>query len=82
MWRRFISNPVQNFVDLCSMCNVSVIILSHDWFGYYIHGRTVHGFGDMSLKEMHECLKREEVRVILDPITTYLREDDSKEMYL
>ena len=81
MWGRFISNPIQNFVDLCSLCNVSVVILSHDQFGYYIHGRTVHGFGDMSLKQMHECLKREEVRVIPDSIETNSRKDDTKEKH-
>ena len=64
------------------MCNVSVIILSHDQFGYYIHGRTVHGFGDTSLKEMHECLKREEVRIIMDPIITEFRKDVTNQMYL
>ncbi len=54
-------NPAQNFVDLCSLCNVSVMALTHDQYGYYIHGHTVHGRGDMNLKQMHQCLRREEV---------------------
>lgn len=68
IWNRFIDTAVQNFVDLCSLCNVSVVIMTHEQFGYYIHGRTVHGHGDMNLKEMHQCLKREEVFSLLTVI--------------
>lgn len=36
---RYVNNSVQQFVDVCSMANVSVFILKHETFGYYIHGR-------------------------------------------
>lgn len=36
---RYVNNSVQQFVDVCSMANVSVFILKYETFGYYIHGR-------------------------------------------
>lgn len=36
---RYVNNSVQQFVDVCSMANVSVFILQFETFGYYIHGR-------------------------------------------
>ncbi|XP_068179758.1 meckelin-like [Antennarius striatus] len=47
------------FVDLCSVSNISVLLLSHRCFGYYIHGRSVHGFADTNMEEMNNNLKRE-----------------------
>lgn len=35
--------------------------MSHLQFGYYIHGKSVHGHADTDMKEMFEQLKREEV---------------------
>ncbi len=61
IYERFIEDKVRNYVDLCSMSNVSVFILEDFQFGYYIHGRSVHGRSDTDMKEMHENLKREEV---------------------
>lgn len=43
------------------MSNVSMFIMAHGEFGYYIHGRSVHGRSDVNLKEMFEMLDREEV---------------------
>ncbi|XP_074646221.1 meckelin-like isoform X2 [Tubulanus polymorphus] len=59
-YERFIEDKVQNYVDLCSMSNVSVFIMANAQFGYYIHGRSVHGLADTGLKEMHDALHREE----------------------
>ncbi|XP_041513183.1 meckelin isoform X2 [Microtus oregoni] len=38
---------------------VSVFLLSHRCFGYYIHGRSVHGHADTNMEEMNMNLKRE-----------------------
>uniref|UniRef100_A0A8C4QDJ1 Meckelin n=1 Tax=Eptatretus burgeri TaxID=7764 RepID=A0A8C4QDJ1_EPTBU len=59
-YERFIEDKIRQFVDLCSMSNVSVLIFSHCNFGYYIHGRSVHGRGDASIDEMYTNLKKEE----------------------
>jgi len=61
IYERFFQHQIQQFVDLCSTANISVFILDTDLFGYYIHGRSVHGRADTGLREMHENFCREEV---------------------
>ena len=61
IWSRFVDDPLGNFIDLCSMCNVSVFVMTHRQYGHYIHGRSAHGKADVNLKAMHEFLIREEV---------------------
>ncbi|XP_069847161.1 meckelin isoform X1 [Dipodomys merriami] len=58
-YERFIEDKIRQFVDLCSMSNISVFLLSHRCFGYYIHGRSVHGHADTNMEEMNVNLKRE-----------------------
>ncbi|XP_033058488.1 meckelin isoform X2 [Trachypithecus francoisi] len=58
-YERFIEDKIRQFVDLCSMSNISVFLLSHKCFGYYIHGRSVHGHADTNMEEMNVNLKRE-----------------------
>ncbi|XP_050021369.1 meckelin isoform X1 [Alexandromys fortis] len=58
-YERFVEDKIRQFVDLCSMSNVSVFLLSHRCFGYYIHGRSVHGHADTNMEEMNVNLKRE-----------------------
>jgi meckelin len=48
-----------NFVDLCSVSNISVFILDQNHHGYYIHGRSPHGITDVNLKDMIMNLERE-----------------------
>lgn len=38
-----------------------MLLLSHRCFGYYIHGRSVHGHADTNMEEMNNHLKREAV---------------------
>uniref|UniRef100_A0A9L0JTG5 Transmembrane protein 67 n=1 Tax=Equus asinus TaxID=9793 RepID=A0A9L0JTG5_EQUAS len=58
-YERFIEDKIRQFVDLCCMSNISVFLLSHKCFGYYIHGRSVHGHADTNMEEMNMNLKRE-----------------------
>ncbi|KAM6968400.1 meckelin [Aplochiton taeniatus] len=58
-YERFVEDKIRQFVDLCSISNVSVLLLSHRCFGYYIHGRSVHGHADTNMEEMNVNLKRE-----------------------
>lgn len=60
IWERYVKNPMQQFVDLCCFSNVSVFLFSHRCFGYYIHGRSPHGFADTDVCSMIVQLKREE----------------------
>jgi len=61
IWERFIEDKIQQFVDLCTMANVSVFIMEQKVFGYYIHGRSPHGIADTGMKEMYQQLQREMV---------------------
>lgn len=60
IYERFVSDAIEDFVDFCSISNVSIFLLTHDNYGYYIHGRSVHGRADTSLRELYENFKREE----------------------
>ncbi|XP_067905206.1 meckelin-like isoform X2 [Heterodontus francisci] len=57
---RFVEDKIQQFVDLCSVSNVSVLVLMHRCYGYYIHGRSVHGHADIGMESMYLNLKKEE----------------------
>ncbi|KAL6255269.1 hypothetical protein P5V15_013606 [Pogonomyrmex californicus] len=60
IYERYIRNRLQKFVDLCSIANISVFILAHNYYGFYIHGRSVHGFADTDLPTLINDLKKEE----------------------
>ncbi|XP_078488655.1 meckelin-like [Ciona intestinalis] len=70
---RFIHDQIREFIDLCSVSNVSVFILAHNHYGYYIHGRSVHGRADTDMMQMNAMLKKEEENLTssrgLDPGT-------------
>ncbi|XP_046748250.1 meckelin [Diprion similis] len=59
-YNRYVKNHIKEFVDLCSMANISIFILSQNRYGYYIHGRSVHGFADTDLATLISDLKQEE----------------------
>ncbi|XP_061676782.1 meckelin-like isoform X2 [Syngnathoides biaculeatus] len=54
-----VEDKIRHFVDLCSMSNISVLLLAQRCFGYYIHGRSVHGHADTNMEEMNNNLRRE-----------------------
>ncbi|XP_053557068.1 meckelin [Bombina bombina] len=60
IYERFFEDKIQQFVDICSLSNVSVFILTHRCYGYYIHGRSVHGQADVSMETMLDNLRKEE----------------------
>ena len=60
IYERFVSDAIEDFVDFCSISNISIFLLTHDNYGYYIHGRSVHGRADTNLRELYENFKREE----------------------
>ncbi|ALC45311.1 CG15923 [Drosophila busckii] len=57
--RLLLPNPLQKFVDLCSQANVSLFSLLDPSYGYYIHGRSPHGFADTDMSSMILQLQRE-----------------------
>ncbi|XP_017085003.2 meckelin [Drosophila eugracilis] len=54
----FMANPLQKFIDLCSLANISLFSLTEPGFGYYIHGRSPHGFADTDMSSMILQLQR------------------------
>ena len=52
--------PAANFVDLCSVSNISVFILDQSLHGYYIHGVAPTGAADVSIDELLKALLQEE----------------------
>ncbi|XP_028665660.1 meckelin-like [Erpetoichthys calabaricus] len=59
IYERFVEDKIRQFVDLCAMSNVSVFILMHRCYGFYIHGRSVHGHSDVSMEVMRSNLRKE-----------------------
>ncbi|KAI8803545.1 Meckelin [Cladochytrium replicatum] len=60
LFDRFYRNRMLQYVDLLSVSNVSLIVLDERCHGYYIHGRSVHGYADTDMPEMHANFKKEE----------------------
>jgi meckelin len=58
-YQRLIADKIMNFIDLCSVSNISVFILDQNRHGYYIHGRSPHGTTDVNIKDMIMNLERE-----------------------
>lgn len=58
-YERIVEDKLGNFVDLCSVTNTSVFIMSNYSYGYYIHGRSVHGEADVGLRELVLQLEKE-----------------------
>ena len=59
VYQRLVEDKIMNFVDLCSVCNISLFILDKSHHGYYIHGRSPHGITDVNIKDMILNLQRE-----------------------
>ncbi|XP_054290013.1 meckelin-like [Macrosteles quadrilineatus] len=60
VYERYVKDGIQEFVDVCSLANISVFILTLENFGYYIHGRSAHGFSDTDMQTIMNQLRREE----------------------
>jgi meckelin len=58
-YQRFVEDRVLNFIDLCSLSNISVFILLYNQYGYYVHGRSPHGATDVNMRDMIGNLDRE-----------------------
>ncbi|KAG5501356.1 hypothetical protein JKF63_03168 [Porcisia hertigi] len=57
IYHRFVVvHPLQAFVDLCSVSNISIIILLEQQWGFYIHGESIHAHADVSMEEFQNNL--------------------------
>jgi len=48
-----------DFVDLCSICNISVLMFDESFSGYYIHGRSPFGQAEISSSALRQALEFE-----------------------
>lgn len=53
--------PMQHeeFQDLCSMANCSLLIFDESFHGYYIHGRSPYGQAEISAEKLKLALEFE-----------------------
>jgi len=49
----------EEFTDLCSVTNISVMIFDDSFGGYYIHGRSPYGFTEISSEKLRRSLEQE-----------------------
>ncbi|KAL7548806.1 hypothetical protein ACHAWF_012064 [Thalassiosira exigua] len=60
LYERYLKEtPSTKFVDLCTACNISVVIFLESNKGYYLHGRCPYQTADCSVEELLDNLKRE-----------------------
>jgi len=51
--------PYQNFVDICAITNISVLMFDESFHGYYIHGRSPYGQAEISTEKLMKALEFE-----------------------
>lgn len=56
---RFIQDPLDLFVDLCQLANISTFVLDEQFHGYYVHGRAVHPHADVNMYTMQANIQAE-----------------------
>ena len=49
----------EEFVDLCSVCNISVLMFDDTFQGYYIHGVSPYGYAEISAENLRKSLEFE-----------------------
>jgi len=54
-----------DFVDVCSVANVSVLFMDEPFHGYYIHGKAPSGKGDWCHTELAKVLRDEDMGIAL-----------------
>jgi meckelin len=56
----YVEHPIQQFVDLLAMSNLSIVILDDECAGYYLHGRSLMTFADTSMAELMAQMRKEQ----------------------
>lgn len=51
--------PIEDFTDICAICNVSVLMFDNEFKGYYIHGRSPYGQAEVSSSDLIRSLEYE-----------------------
>jgi meckelin len=56
----FFSLKFQDFMDLCSVSNISLLIMDQHFHGYYLHGQAPWVSSDLLMSELKANLDKEE----------------------
>ena len=59
LYSGLVEDKLVQFTDVCSVSNISVFVMSHSNFGYYIHGKSPHGAADTDMAGLLGQLQRE-----------------------
>jgi meckelin len=59
IYDRYYRNRLNQYTDILSLSNISLLIFDEYCHGYYIHGRSVHSTADTDMEELNNCLQRE-----------------------
>lgn len=59
MIKKWYPLKTEEFTDLCSVSNISVLIFDESYGGYYIHGRSPYGFTEISTEKLRRSLEYE-----------------------
>jgi meckelin len=51
--------PYEEFTDLCSISNISVLMFDSEYKGYYIHGRSPYGQSEVTSSELAKSIEFE-----------------------
>lgn len=54
LYNNLIEDKLQQFTDVCSLANISLFAMAQSNFGYYIHGKSAHGFSDTDMATLLE----------------------------
>ena len=57
--RYIIESKSQRFIDLCTLANISLLILDERLHGFYLNGRCPYEFADCSIEELCENMRNE-----------------------
>lgn len=52
----FSSLKFQDFMDLCSVTNISLLVMDEYFHGYYIHGKSPGGRADLTLSDLKKVI--------------------------
>lgn len=56
---RFLNDPLDLFVNLCQLANISAFVMDEQYHGYYVHGRAVHPHSDVNMYTMQANIQAE-----------------------
>lgn len=59
VWHRFFGNPMDDYIDMLSVANISLIMFDDRHAGYYLHGRSLMPEADCGAMELNRELRKE-----------------------